>query len=654
MKQLSGTHKIFEDIQVGALKIPNRIVAAPFCTRLSTPEGFATPELINYWQQRASGGCGLVIVEACYIDDECSRAERNMLGAFDSDCHVGLAQIAESIKINGSKAFLQLVHSGRQTLPTAIGGRETLAPSAIPCPYMSYLWGGPNPTKEITVEEIKGVTENYVKAAERAKEVGFDGIELHFGHGYLVGSFLSSYMNKRTDEYGGSLENRAKVGLEIFERCKMMLGENYPIGVRLTADEYVEGGITLEETKQVSKWYEEAGIGYIHVSASNYETVETQCPTIYQKKGFLVHLAEGIKEAVNIPVIAVAALTYDLAMKVIEEKKADMVAIGRGMNADPQMARKMAEGHPEDIIPCIRCNRCLEAEGQDKPTRCDVNFLTGRSLAYPIVPAMNQGKVIVVGGGPSGMEAARVAALRGHDVKLYEKNSRLGGALIPASTPEFMGDFKSLINYYEVQLEKLGVEVVLNKQVDATEVKKEKPDTIVVAVGGKSATVKVPGRKNPIVIQAVETMTGDMKLGDEIIIVGGSFIACQIAAHWAKNGKKVTIASARNLEEQFAGEIEPVSKGVLLRLLNDLNVNINPDHFLVEIVDDGAIFDTTKNGRTKVIADNVLLATGFLPKKVEVNKFKGLAPRVFATGDCVRPRRIGPAIHEGFIAGYEA
>jgi len=654
MKTIPANGKIFSPIQIGSITVPNRIVAAPFCTRQSTVEGYATPELIDYWRERAAGGCGLVIVEACYIDDECSRAERNMLGAFGTDCHVGLAQTAEAIKIYGAKAFLQLAHSGRQTLPTAIGGRETLAPSAIPCPYMSYLWGGPNPTKEINHEEIKQVINNFAKACERAKEVGFDGVELHFGHGYLVGSFMSAYMNKRTDEYGGSLENRARFPLEVFKKCQEACGENYPIGVRLTADEYIPGGITLEETKQTSKWLEEAGAAYIHVSASNYETVETQCPTIYQPKGFLVPLAEAIKKEVNVPVIAVAALTADLMVKVIEEDMADMVAVGRGMNADPRMAQKMAEGRTEDIIPCIRCNRCLESEGQDKPTRCDVNFLTGRRLAYPIQPISGKKKVVVVGGGPAGMEAARVAALRGCQVKLYEGKERLGGALIPASVPDFMEDFRSLINYFETQLSKLGVEVILGKQVTPEEVRQDAPDTLVVALGAKPASVKAKGRKGALVRQAVDAVTGGVDLGEEILVVGGSFIACQMAAHWAKIGKKVTLASARQLSSQLAGEIEPVSKGMLQRLLNELKVNIKPDHFLVEVTDKGGIFRTSGGQKAEIKADNVLLAVGFQPRKTEVEKYRGVARRVFAVGDCVRPRRIGPAVHEGFLAGYEA
>ena len=654
MAKLMGSGKIFAEIQMGSLKVPNRIAAAPFLSRLASPEGYATPELIDYWRQRASGDVGFIIVEAAFIDQKCSRLQRNQLGVFSDDCHVGLATLSQTIQLYGAKACLQLAHAGRQTRPTEIWGNTPIAPSPIPCPFMTMVLGRPNSTREITIEQIKEVVVDFAHGARRAKEAGFDAVELHFAHGYLVASFFSRHTNKREDEYGGSLENRAKIGLEILKRCHEETGADFPIGVRISGDEFLPDGLTLNESKVISKWFEETGAAYIHVSASNYETVETQCPTIYQKRGLLLDLASGIKEVVSVPVIAVASITPDLAVKVIEEDQADLVAIGRGLNADPHLVRKMAEGRMEDIIPCIRCNRCIEAESNERPTMCDTNFLTGRRIAYPIVPVSRPTKVVIVGGGPGGLEAARVAATRGCGVKLYEQNDRLGGALIAASVPDFMQEFRELRAYYETQLRKLEVDLVLNHTVTSETIQTDQPDTLILALGAQPLDSKVPGSDRALVSQGVDAVLGKVSLRDKILLIGGNYISCQIAAHLAQQGRKVTLASVRKEESQLARELEPISQYVIVRLLKKLKVEIALHHNLVEITDDGGIFQVPGKNPITIQADNILLSLGFSPKKEEANQFKGLARRVFAIGDCVRPRRVGPAIHEGFIAGYEA
>ena len=655
MERLTGAGKIFEGIQIGTMKVPNRIAVAPFCTRLATVDGFATPQQISYWGDRACGS-GLVIVEVSYIDRKASRTMRNQLGCFGEECHVGLALIAEAIHVQGAKAVLQLNHAGRQSMPEGHFGLPSLAPSAIPYPYKT----GPVPTKEMTIEEIEDVIGSFARASKIAMTVGFDGVEFLYGHGYLVAQFLSGYTNKRKDKYGGSLENRARFGIEIIKEAVKACGPGFPICIRISADEYIKDGITLEESQITSKWFEEAGAAYISVSASNHETIEHQMTSIYQSKGNLVYLAEGIKQAVSVPVIAVGGLTPELAVKVIEEGRADMVTIGRGYNADPYFAKKMAEGRPEDIVPCIRCNSCLESEGQERPIRCDANFLTGRNLAYPFKPVREPRKVMIVGGGPGGLEAARVAALRGCKVKLYDENSRLGGAVIAAAVPEFMDDLQRLLMYYEAQIKKLGVEVILNRRVTPALVKSEKPDTLILSLGAKPMETHVPGKDRTIVGQPEDALLGAITLSRNVLLVGGNYISCQLAVHLAQQGKKVVLATSRKEETQLAGELEienlykRTSTEALIRMMRDVKVEIYLGYKLVEITSSGAVFQKPDKSRITIQADNVLLCLGYLPKKEELETFKGLAPRILAVGDCVRPRRIGPAIHEGFMAGYEA
>ena len=654
MERWSGKGKIFEPIKIGTITVPNRIVAAPFCSRLADADGFVTPELIDYWHQRAVGGVGMVILEAAAIDRECSRLERNQLAAYSDDCHVGLAVLAEAIQTHGARAILQLAHAGRQTMPPALWGKTPLAPSAIPCPYMSMLMGEPNPTREITVEEIHEVTASFMQAAARARLVGFDGIELHFAHGYLVASFLSPRTNKRNDEYGGSLENRARFGLDILQACRAEVGDGFPIGVRMSGDEFLDDGFKLEESQIFAQWLEAAGADYLHVSASNYETVEMQCSTTYQSHGLLVSLAEAIKARVKVPVITVGSITAELATDIIDSGKADLVAIGRGLNADPHLARKMAEGREDEIIPCIRCNRCVESEGQERPTRCETNFLTGRRLQYPITWLPQPRKVLVIGGGPGGMEAARVAALRGCRVSLYDQKPRLGGALLAASVPQFMDDVRRLIEYYEGQLRRLDVQLYLDSIATPDLVQQEQPDTLILALGGKPMPLpKAFASDGGHAVYVEDALLGQVDVGEKLLILGGNYISCQAAAHFAQEGRHVTLASSRTEPEQLGAELETICRSMLVRLLDEQNVELLLGHRLSEVAGDRLLLNSS-HGPTEVAADRALLSLGYLPRKDEIAAYQGLAPRMYAIGDCVRPRRIGPAIHEGFVAGYEA
>lgn len=654
MKRISGNGKLFEKIQIGTMIVPNRFVAAPFCSRLATPEGYATLEVIDYWKQRAAGGCGLVIVEATYIDRKASRIERNQLGVWNDEFKVGLGKIAEAIKIEGSKAVLQLLHAGRQTLPSEIWGLTPIAPSPIPCKYMSALLGKTQEVKEITLKEIEEVIEAFANGARRAKEAGFDAVELHFAHGYLVTSFLSPYTNKRNDNYGGSLQNRARIALEILTRVKQETGQDFPVGVRISAEEFMPEGICIEETKIVSCWLLDNGIDYLHISASNYETAETQCTPTYLPKGYLVPLAEEVKNVVpSLPIIVGGAISPEIAIQVIEENKADLVSFGRGLNADPALPNKMAEGRIEDILRCIRCNRCLEAVDSGRPPYCDINFLSTRNLSYPLIKLNSPRKVIVVGGGPSGLESARVAALRGCNVDLYEKTEYLGGALIAASRPKFSTDILNLVKYYERKLDQLGVRVLIKQQADSNFVKELKPDTVIVALGSEPLPLNIKGGDSSKVIQASKLLRDNIQIGDNLVVLGGGFISCQVSAYLAQEGKKVTIVTARKKLEQIAGEIDAVSQKVLLRLLNELKITIYMGLIPQEVTDQGLI---CKNHEDYIFlpSENVIVSMGFFPKKKEALTFKNSASRVFIIGDCVRPRWIGPAIHDGFIAGYRA
>jgi 2,4-dienoyl-CoA reductase-like NADH-dependent reductase (Old Yellow Enzyme family)/thioredoxin reductase len=645
--------KLFEPIKIGEMELRNRFVAAATSTRLASPEGYATRGLIDYWSARAKGGCGLVIVEAACVDIKTSRIERNQVGAYTDECHVGLCELAESIQMHGAKAALQILHAGRQTTAFANYGNTPIAPSPIPCKYMSENIGQINKTKEISLAEIEEVINAHADAAGRVKAAGFNAIEIHGAHGYLIASFLSPYTNKRKDRYGGSLENRARFALEIVERVREKVGKNFPIIFRITASECMgEEGITPKEAKVTAKWLEDASVDCLHVSASNYETVEWQCPVMYQPYGILIDFAAEIKKEVNVPVIAVGSITPELAIKTVEEGKADMVAISRGLIADPDFPNKIAENRLEDIRPCLRCEEgCLLGEALERPVRCDVNFLAGRESYIDTRPAVKSLEVTVIGGGPGGMEAARVAALRGHNVTLYDENNKLGGLLIPAGIPPFKNDIRLLNKYLEIQLKKLGVKVKLGKKVEPSDLKAKKPDAIIVAIGSKPSCPDIKGFNKGIVVDPIDLLLNKRKVGQTVIVSGGGFIGCEVAAYLGQQKKKVFLTT-RRAENQIAGEMEYAVRKVLRGMLKESNVEIRPEVTLSEVLDNGATFLDKKLNKLTIRADNIIPCTGFTPKKEEAKAFKGIAPRFYAVGDCVEVRRVGPAIHEGYFAAY--
>ncbi|MDP2727074.1 MAG: tRNA-dihydrouridine synthase, partial [Dehalococcoidia bacterium] len=359
-----------------------------------------------------------------------------MLAISDDSFGWGLARLAEGIKRYGARACLQLAHCGRQRF---FGTQPVLAPSAVPWEALLKRKGPMSIPREITIDEIHEVVEAFGQAAKRVERAGFDMVEIHGGHGYLVTGFLSPHTNRRADCYGGDLNARMRFVLEVVRSIRSKVSPGFPVGIRLSGAEYLEDGITVEETVQVARELERVGIDYIHISGGNHHTIEYEVAPMYQPLALHVHAAEAVKRAVRIPVMASGSITGpELGEEILESGKADFISMGRPFLADPYFANKTAEGRPEDICRCIRCNEgCNQrATGLSRGIGCSLNVATGREHLYAeIAPAAKPKKVMVVGGGPAGMEAARVAALRGHEVTLYEKTDRLGGYLVVGSVP---------------------------------------------------------------------------------------------------------------------------------------------------------------------------------------------------------------------------
>jgi NADPH-dependent 2,4-dienoyl-CoA reductase/sulfur reductase-like enzyme len=495
------------------------------------------------------------------------------------------------------------------------------------------------------VADIAEMVALFAKAAKRAKQAGFDAVEIHGAHRYLIAQFLSPTWNKRQDEYGGELKNRARILIETIRAVRQAVGEKYPLTCRLNGKEYgVEGGTTLEEAQEVARMAEEAGVNAIHVSAWGVRS-QIQAASLPTLPGALVPLAEGIKKVVTIPVIAVGRISPELGERVLQDGKADFVAIGRALIVDPELPNKVARGKLEDIRPCTACMACRDGLLSGGELQCMVNPAVGREHEHPVRPAEKRKKVLIVGGGPAGMEAARVAASRGHEVILCEKEERLGGQLVVGAIPPHKGRIEPLTNYLVIQVKKLGVRVELGKEITLTAVQELKPDVVVLATGVLPLVPDIPGIDSINVVNAEDILNGKVVTGGRVIVLGGELVGCETAEFLAEKGKKVTI-TRRGLS--MATKVGPSLRERLLDRLAEKGVTMLTGVKYDAITERGLAI-TTSDGRKETIeADTIVLATGSKANRELLTGLKGMVSEIHLVGDCVEPRGIREAIDEGF------
>jgi len=641
--------KLLEPVKVGTVLLKNRMVMAPMETMHNNADGSVSQDMVDYYVERAKGGIGLIVVQNSAVDTIASRSAFRQLCINSDHLIPGLAKLAETCKLEGAAMVIQLGHGGRQTRPVCVPGVQIVAPSPVPLDVPGQPLGVV--PKEITLEEIEEVQDAFANAARRAKMAGLDGVEIHGAHGYLIGGFISPKTNRRMDKYGGPLANRARFALEIIAKVRAMVGPDFMVGFRMSADEFTPGGLTLDEAAPYARLIADAGVDYIHVSAGTYESRPHLFPIMYYGRGHLLHLAEGIKRAVkNVPIIAVGALDVEMSERAIQEGKADLIAFGRGLLADPELPNKLASNRVEDIRPCILGNEgCTNRIGQGRPLRCEVNPSAGREAIFRMTPAAAKKKVLVIGGGIAGMEAARTAALRGHEVTLVEKNDRLGGHLIAASVPKFKRTLKELLNWAEKQVSKGNIKIQLNTEATPRLVKEAKPDVIIVAVGSTCKKLSIPGgdKDKATVVTGTEVLLGK-KPGDEVVVVGGGTVGSEAALYIAEElKKKVTIVEM--LDDILIGH-ELMNKTVLKERLQAAGVTIHTGWILREIRERGVVCEDKSWQMQKIPADTVVLCTGLEARKDVVEKFRGLAPEVYTIGDCAEARRIYNAFEDAWYA----
>ncbi|MFC1916812.1 FAD-dependent oxidoreductase [Chloroflexota bacterium] len=634
--------KLFEPARIGQMELRNRIVMPPMVTRYSSEQGYVTERTKNYYEARAMGGAALLIVEATYVH-LCGKVFSNQLSIDNDESIPGLSGLVQAIHRHGAKAAIQLHHGGRNA-KSELSQMQPIAPS----PLASL--GGEVP-KGLSVDEIAEIVACFAEAALRAKQAGFDGVEIHGAHGYLIDQFLSCSSNKRQDAYGGDLPNRARFLTEVIKAIREAVGRGYPVWCRINGKEYGEEGTSLEEAQEIARMAQDASADAIHVSASGPTApINLTSPTFVS--AVILDLAEGIKKVVTVPVIAVGRITPWAAEKILVEGKADLVAIGKGLLADPEIPNKMASDRLEDITPCIVCMGCRD--GLRSPTvvgiQCQVNAALGKEAECEILPAKQRRKVLVVGGGPAGMETARVAALRGHQVVLWEKESRLGGQLIQAAIPPHKDRIEPLTKYLQTQLKKLDVKVELGKKATAATIDEFGPEVVVLATGVKPLAPEIPGLDKAHVVQAGDVLEGKVEVGNSVAIIGGELVGCETAEFLVEKGKKVTVTRRG---PEMALRVGSVLRPFFLDRLLEKGVTLLTGIRYEGVTAEGLTVMTKEGERKTIEADTIVLAVGSTPDKKLYEEVKGKVPEIHLAGDCVEPRTIREAIADGYSIGLK-
>ena len=670
--------KLFESTKIGSIEIKNRLAMSAMDLGFTT-EGSINKRFIDFYVERARGGVGLIVVGGCY-PEMTGKVWKSIIGLDKDEYIPGLKKLTDTIHKYDTKIAAQILHGGRSA-SSFFSKTHPVSPSSL-----SHINIKQRP-HALTIPEIKKVIDGYVAATVRVKKGGFDAVEIHGGMGYLINQFLSRATNKRKDKYGGSLKNRIRFAKEIVVAIKEKVGKRYPVIFRLSGEDFVEDGLKIDESVEIAKELEKAGVDAFNVSPGWHES-RTPIMLMSIPRMSYIFLSEKIKDNVNVPVIGSVRINdLALAEEVIDNNQSDIVSIGRPLIADPELPKKYKRKQFEDIRRCIACNQgCFDSLLGFKSISCLYNVRAGRESELKIKKAKKKKKVMIIGGGPGGMEAARVAALRGHDVHLFEKTDVLGGQLRYAYIPPGREEIVNVISFLENQIKKLNVNIELSNKVDTVTINKMKPDVVIAATGGVPLIPKITGIKEKNVVVAEDVFDNKVKVGKDVVIIGGGTIGCEIALHTAKMGAmdpEVACFLLKNKVIDGDKAVELTSKGkrniTILEMKNKIGgrFGISTRWVIMKQIVDAGINSITgikvKNMSTKsikkkdkvcvtyeddkkdikIFADTVIIAAGYKSNQDPTRKLNGKIDELYRIGDCVEVRTALEAIHEGFEVGLK-
>lgn len=638
---MSRFDKLFEPGRIGKVSLKNRLIMEPIGTRYADSQGHITDRYICFLEERAKGGVGLIINEASRMIKPLPWPPFN-LAINDDQCIPSLLELTHTIKKYDTKIFIELTHLG------IIGSEHdpNLIPAA-PSPFRYHVTGVT--LREMNQDEIEFIIQKFVEAAIRAKKAFYDGVMINGAHGTLLSLFLSPRTNKRSDEYGGSLQKRCRFTCEVIRRVREKVGNDFALIFRMCGDDFVDGGITIEDAMKQAPLFVDAGADGLDISAGIFHvSAHMVFPTLLQEEGCRTHLADAIKEVVNVPIITSGKLHNPvLAESLLYEGKADFIGLARSLLADPYLPNKIKEGKLEEIRPCIYCNlgcRHFQIFSEGFRVTCNVNPVCGIEGEYKLVKVKTPKKVMVIGGGLAGMEVAIILAQRGHHVSLYEKTDKLGGQwnILASYRPEV----SSLTDYLSRELTKSGVEVQYNTEVDVELVKKLQPDGVVIATGAKQRLPDIPGIYGKNVVLANDVLLGKVRTGNEVVVIGGGLVGMETATFLAKQGRKVSIVDIVDIGKDVGYTL----KEALLEEIIKNGIYLYPNSVLDKITESGLNI-IIYNELVLLRADTIIIAIGSVSNNVLYQELKSLVPELHIIGDGLEPRNSLAAIHEGFKVG---
>ncbi|MDR2021445.1 MAG: NAD(P)/FAD-dependent oxidoreductase [Treponema sp.] len=640
------TNKDYENLlnpgYIGKMRLRNRSVMPAMGTIMTNADQTISENFLEYHFARAAGEIAMNVIEITSVEER-GKGQQCCPGIWHDKFIPGLGRLAGGIHERGGRCCIQLHHAGRGT-GTYITGERPVAPSELKAAGMNEV------PRALEHHEVIQIIDAFGDGAKRAQKAGCDCVEIHGGHGYLVFSFLSPLSNQRTDEFGGSLENRARFMLEIIRNIKQKCGKDYPVIPRFSISEERPGGWTKSDMLRVAKWAEEAGADAIHSTTGSFYDlggVYKVISPMYIPHGFLLNDIRDLKKAVNIPVIAVGGITPDLAETALNEGGADFVSFGRQSLADPDFMKKLRTHKAGDIRYCIRCNSCMMQIEVNQQLRCAVNAALGREKESEIRPADEKKNILIAGAGPAGMEAALIAGQRGHNVKLYEKSGELGGGQLRlALNIKGKDDIENTIAYHKNTIAKYdNIKVILNTKVDRKLIDAEEPDAVIIATGGKPISLKVPGSDKKQVVSVFDLLSGKASAGNSVVVIGGGLIGAEAAQSLAEKGKKVTIVE---MESRIARTMDPATLFWVIEKLGEKNAEILTNATVKEITDSGVVVVDKDGKKTNIAADTVVVAVGTTPDTDLENELEGIKTDVYIIGDALAAQKIMHAISDGF------